>query len=74
MEGSMGQLNAARQQLNIQADDCLRVDVQEDILILIRQPENYVQYMAGLHRDVWAGVDTTHYLHNERASWDQFPG
>ncbi|MCX6044051.1 MAG: AbrB/MazE/SpoVT family DNA-binding domain-containing protein [Chloroflexi bacterium] len=63
--------SVARQRLNIQAGDRLLVDVQDGVLILIPQPENYVKAMAGLHKEVWAGIDTTKYLQEERAAWDQ---
>ncbi len=63
--------SAARQQLNIQAGDRLLVDVQDGVLVLIPQPEDYVTYMAGLHREVWSAIDTTKYLQEERAAWDQ---
>ena len=60
----------ARQRLNIQAGDRLLVDVQDGLLILIPQPENYVERLAGLHSDVWKDVDTADYLQQERDAWD----
>ena len=63
--------SAARQKLNIQAGDRLLVDVQDGVLVLIPQPDDYVKYMAGLHREVWASVNTTKYLQEERAAWDK---
>ena len=61
--------SAARQQLNIQAGDRLLVDVQEGMLVLIPQPEDYVEHLAGLHREIWQDVDTTAYLDQEREAW-----
>ena len=63
--------SAARQKLNIRAGDRLIVDVQDGVLVLIPQPEDYVRYMAGLHREVWSAIDTTKYLQEERAAWNQ---
>jgi AbrB family looped-hinge helix DNA binding protein len=60
----------ARDRLNIQSGDRLLVDVQDGLLILIPQPQNYTARLAGLHRDVWAGLDTTAYLQEERDAWD----
>jgi AbrB family looped-hinge helix DNA binding protein len=57
-----------RQQLNIQAGDRLLVDVQDGLLILVPRPIDYVAYMAGLHQDIWEGMDTTTYLNEERAA------
>ncbi len=59
----------ARKRLNIQAGDRLLVDIQDRFLILLPQPKNYVARMAGLHREVWEGVNTAEYLNEERESW-----
>ena len=49
----------ARERLNIQSGDRLLVDVQDGLLILLPQPEDYTAHMAGLYREVWAGLDMT---------------
>ena len=59
-----------REKLNIQSGDRLLVDVQDGLLILIPQPRDYTAYLAGLHREVWQGVDTTAYLQEERDAWE----
>jgi AbrB family looped-hinge helix DNA binding protein len=61
--------SSARQQLNIQAGDRLLVDVQEGVIVLIPQPQDYVEYLAGLHREIWQNIDTTTYLDQEREAW-----
>lgn len=60
----------ARERLNIQSGDRLLVDVQDGLLILVPQPQDYTTHLAGLHREVWAGLDTTAYLQEERDAWD----
>jgi AbrB family looped-hinge helix DNA binding protein len=60
----------AREKLNIQSGDRLLVDVQDGVLILIPQPQDYVAHLAGLHKEVWADVDTTAYLEEERETWN----
>jgi AbrB family looped-hinge helix DNA binding protein len=60
----------ARQRLNIQAGDRLLVDVQDGVIVLVPQPQNMVAHLSGLHREVWEGVDTDKYLHEERDAWD----
>lgn len=62
--------SAARERLNIQSGDRLLVDIQDGLLILLPQPQNYTARLAGLHREVWEGVDTTAYLQEERDAWD----
>ena len=60
----------AREKLNIQSGDRLLVDVQDGVLILIPQPQDYADHLAGLHKEIWADVDTTTYLEQERAAWN----
>lgn len=59
----------AREKLNIQSGDRLLVDVQDGVLILIPQPQDHVAHLAGLHKEIWAGIDTTAYLEQERDAW-----
>ena len=59
----------ARKKLGITPGDRLLVEVQDGVLVLIPQPEDYVAAMAGLHREVWEGVDTEAYLNEERDAW-----
>jgi len=59
----------ARKNLGIKPGDRLLVEVQDSVLVLIPQPEDYVVAMAGLHREVWEGVDTEAYLNEERDAW-----
>ncbi|MCL4297207.1 MAG: AbrB/MazE/SpoVT family DNA-binding domain-containing protein [Anaerolineae bacterium] len=59
----------ARQHLNIQAGDRLLVDIQEGMIVLIPQPQDYVEHLAGLHQDIWQNLDTTAYLDQERDAW-----
>ena len=61
----------ARKQLNIQAGDRLLVDIQDGMIVLLPQPENYVEYLAGLHKDIWQDLDTDVYLEQERDAWMQ---
>jgi AbrB family looped-hinge helix DNA binding protein len=59
----------ARKKLNIRSGDRLLVDVQDGVLVLVPQPQDYVAAMAGLHREVWEGLDTEAYLNQERDAW-----
>jgi hypothetical protein len=43
------------------------VDIQDGMLILMPQPENFTQYMAGLHKEIWEGVDSQKYIDGERS-------
>ena len=59
----------ARKKLNIRSGDRLLVDVQDGVLVLVPQPQDYVAAMAGLHREVWNDVDAEAYLNEERDAW-----
>jgi AbrB family looped-hinge helix DNA binding protein len=59
----------ARERLDIQSGDRLLVDVQGGVLVLVPQPERYAEHLAGLHGDVWSGVDSEAYLDGERDAW-----
>jgi AbrB family looped-hinge helix DNA binding protein len=61
--------SAARRQLGIEAGDKLLVDVQDGILILMPQPRDFVEHMAGLHQDIWTDLNTDQYLEEERTAW-----
>ena len=60
----------ARERLNIQRGDRLLVDVQDGLLILLPQPQDYAAHMAGLHRELWSGLNPTAYLQEEREVWN----
>jgi len=59
----------ARRLLGIKKGDRLLVEVREGMLILIPEPKDYVAHLAGLHHQVWEGIDTDEYLRREREAW-----
>jgi len=65
---------AARRRLHIEKGDRLLVDVQDGLLILLPCPKGYAARMAGLHQEVWAGLDTDAYLEEEREAWSSSTG
>ena len=60
----------ARSLLNIQSGDLLVVDIQDGMLILLPKPENYTQELAGLHKEIWQGIDASDYIDKERQAWN----
>jgi AbrB family looped-hinge helix DNA binding protein len=61
----------ARHHLKIEAGDQLLVDVQDRLILLLPEPADYVEQLAGLHKEIWAGIDTNVYLNEERNAWTQ---
>jgi hypothetical protein len=51
------------QQLNIQSGDHLIVAIQDDMIVLLPQPQNYSEQLQGLHWEIWEGVDTDNYIY-----------
>jgi len=56
--------------LNIQGGDRLLVDVQDGMIILLPQPDNYTQRLAGLYHEIWEGIEAQEYLDEERCDWE----
>jgi AbrB family looped-hinge helix DNA binding protein len=63
----------ARELLNIKSGDRLLVDIQDGIIVLIPEPNSYTQVLAGLHKEIWEGVDAQKYVNEERSSWADSP-
>lgn len=63
----------ARRRLKIKSGDQLLVDVQDGMLILLPRPKDYARTMAGLHREVWQGIDAAAYVREEREAWHPSP-
>ncbi len=63
----------ARELLNIKSGDRLLVDIQDGIIVLMPEPNSYTQALAGLHKEVWEGVDAQKYVNEERSSWADSP-
>jgi hypothetical protein len=55
--------------LNIKSGDRLLVDIQDGMIVLVPEPENYTQGMAGLHKEIWDSVDAQRYIDEERDAW-----
>jgi len=65
--------SSVRKKLNIQKGDSLLVDVQDGIMVLIPQPKHRADSLAGLHSEIWKGIDTKEYLDGERDAWASTP-
>ncbi len=57
---------SVRTQLGIQQGDELLIDVRGNHVVLMREPKDYAAALAGLHADVWEGVDPQAYVRGLR--------
>jgi AbrB family looped-hinge helix DNA binding protein len=64
----------ARKLLNIQAGDRLLVDVQDGLILLMPQPQNYTDHLAGLHKEIWGDEDGQSIVDREREEWKPSQG
>jgi len=61
--------SAVRKRLGIKQGDRLLVEVKGGTMILLREPADYVDHLAGLHEEIWYDVDVDEYLEGERTAW-----
>jgi hypothetical protein len=45
-------------------------EVKTDKTTVLPQQTDYVSQLAGLHQEVWQGLDTEAYLKQEREAWE----
>ncbi|MBM4141924.1 MAG: AbrB/MazE/SpoVT family DNA-binding domain-containing protein [Nitrospira sp.] len=58
-----------RQRIKIKPQDEVLVDIIGDVVIIIPKPASFTDFMIGLGKEVWEGIDAKDYLRKERESW-----
>ena len=61
----------ARETLGAKPGQKFLVLAKDDRIVLIPRPDDFVEKMAGLHKEIWKDLDTAGYLEEERESWDR---
>jgi AbrB family looped-hinge helix DNA binding protein len=59
----------ARKELGINPGDHLIVSVRDGYLFIMPKPENVLEHLRGLHKEIWADVDVEEYINQERDAW-----
>ena len=59
----------ARRILNIKSGDRLLVDIQDGIMVLVPEPQNYTETLSGLHKEIWEKENAQKYINEERNAW-----
>jgi len=63
---------AARKALGVEPGGRVLVIVQDQLVRLLPEPENWTNYVYGLGEDVWAAMGGgERFLQEERASWEE---
>jgi AbrB family looped-hinge helix DNA binding protein len=60
-----------RRRLGVKRGDRFLVDVRRDHVVLMLAPRSYADKLAGLHAEVWDGVDVDEYIRREREEWSE---
>ena len=60
-----------RRRLKLKSGDRLVIDIQDGMAIMLAIPTSYTDSLAGLHREIWQGINTDAYLQGERESWEK---
>lgn len=55
-----------RKKLGVGPGDYLIVEVRDGCAYLMPEPKNWAQSLAGLHKEIWEGVDVAEYIRGER--------
>lgn len=59
-----------RKDLSIKPGDHLLVYVRNGHIVMVPEPEDVVEHLRGLHREVWEGVEAQEYVNQERDAWE----
>ena len=60
-----------REQLGVNIEDELIVGVRDGWIIMQPRPRRYSEYMQGLGKEVWKGIEATEYVRKEREAWEK---
>lgn len=64
---------AVRRELGIETGDELLVAVSAGHVVLVPKPQSpreWAKRLAGLHKEMWEGIDPREYVRTERKAWD----
>lgn len=59
----------ARRELGIKPGDRLYVVVRDGYMFVMPEPDDVVEELRGLHKEIWEGVDAQEYVNQERDTW-----
>jgi AbrB family looped-hinge helix DNA binding protein len=60
-----------REQLGVNIKDELIMSVRDGWIVMQLMPRKYSEYMQGLGKEVWKGVEAIEYVRSEREAWEK---
>ena len=61
----------ARKKLGIKPGDSILLQVGEHSILVLPEPDDHVEALRGLGKEIWADVDSEDWLQRERDSWEE---
>jgi len=60
-----------REQFGVNIEDELIVGIRDGWIVMQLRPRRYSEYMQGLGKEVWRGIEATEYVRKEREAWEK---
>lgn len=61
---------AIRKKVPLHPKEKVMVEEINGVIFIIPKPTSFTEYMIGLGKNAWKGIDPKAYVKKERASWD----
>lgn len=58
-----------RKAMGLSEKDEMLVARSGNVIIIIPKPKSYADYLMGLHKNIWQGIEPDAYVREERDSW-----
>ncbi len=60
-----------RDEIGIETGDELTLNLADGKITLRKKPRSYTDYMLGLHREAWRGIEAPEHVEKERKAWQK---
>lgn len=60
---------AIREKVPLHPKKEVLVEEINGVIVILPQPKSFTEFMLGLGKDIWKGIDPKTYVKKERASW-----
>lgn len=61
---------AIRKKLGLAPRDEMLVEEIDGMIVILPRPKSHTDFVIGLGKEIWRGIDPKAYASRERASWD----